>query len=541
MFNHTPAKLDNSTTIPSISGDLSGLNLNQTSSDDIATETKISSAPHVKFNETFFRSSLWLLFSLQDLFVIQESENFQNPEENEPGYIKSILTAYQLAIGQNGLTIGFIQALQKALHSHILQQDLQADKLENSCQSYVFELGNDFLEKNNFQPELDSTPLATTEGFWEFFNYWLVKTPKSFHNIHFKHKAPTQYSINLNLHQTRDGNVLLLKQNALTGMIPAGEPPCNYDPKSHKEYIESFLVDDDYTCHINSGMPDLVKMLNGSESLISLKIKMITKICQKYNTEISRVISREQKLELIVSTSQKLSQLILFKSDINSRLFVVILNTLLNQNGFPFTVLALPTRLKTFSIAQIVEQVIAGQNNFLLLCKGIFPSFSDKYTFFPDYTPHLKTVVPLDIPEPLINAFVKICQDNITRSNIDLTHINEATPVSKLYIDPIIKQKTILRRLKDALKIPFAWSIVDGRAIMKGKLITASNPTELATKGKWFKDKFKAAGIDEDLICFEPTEEGATKYRIVVNNIDTLLNNQPMSEKKLERNNISIK
>jgi hypothetical protein len=537
MFNHTPAKLDNSTT-SSISVDLSGLNLKQSVRDDIATETKISSAPHAQLNETFFRSSFWVLFALQDLFVMQAPENFQPSEETEPGYVKSILTAYQLAIDQKGLTIGFIQALQKALHSHILQQDLHADKLENGCQSYVFAMGNDFLEKNNFQPKFDSAALATAEGFWEFFNYWLVKTPKSFHNIHFKHHAPTQYSINLNLHQTRDGNVVLLKQNAFTGMV--AEPPCNYDPKSHKEYIESFLLNDDYICNINSGMPELVKMLNGTESLISLKIKMINKICQKYNTEISRVISRDQKLELIVSTSQKLSQLILFKSDINLRLFVVILNTLLNQNGFPFTVLALPNRLRTFSTAQIVEQVIAGQNNFLLLCKGVFPSFSDKYTLFSDYTPHLKTVVPLDIPEPLINAFVKICQDNITRSNIDLTHIQEATPVTKFYIDPIIKQKAIIQRINDALTIPFTWSIVDDRAIMKGKLITASNPTELAKKGKWFKDKFKAAGIDEELICFEPSEKNATKYMIVVKNIDALLNNQPISENKSERINISI-
>lgn len=247
-----------------------------------------------------------------------------------------------------------------------------------------------------------TNPGASVEGVKEFIDYWLINEEKPFHMLIFR---PNQSQQNKLMYVMRPANN---KKDKIYFCQMRGSAMVSQEVYSHEKhypFIEKLLGNFfEYTLHIQTQLFE-----STSAETYQMKYKdRLQKLCDEYNKSILLASNREDKIRCIITYVQRCIQLHPF-FDGNTRTGYIQLNRLLHEEGLSFSLMINPNRLDCFSIEELITIVKFGQDNFIKLCRGIIPDFTDeshKEAISRDSTGVFPDNVP--VSKDLLAAFVNI-------------------------------------------------------------------------------------------------------------------------------------
>ncbi|MES2212497.1 MAG: Fic family protein [Pseudomonadota bacterium] len=309
------------------------------------------------------------LYSLDKKYASGKQYDFY--EKEEPGYGLGILKGYCYAFSPeltNPMSHTAILGVHKATMAH--SHECIAGEYKTNCNNFTLCLST----------EKTCTSNVSLGGFLEFLNTSLLP-PNSVHSVTFH--CPKQGDIAIMLKESFellnvDGTLMVrtMHQELIDAgyldprtLVPA---PVVYEPSRDNPRIESALKQGGAVADlrqinygkelffipaINSMPEDLVLDKKFNQTLV----QKLDAIFESYHAAIEVAESEDEKLRVIVSHVQRISQLHPF-SDGNTRVCYILLNRLLNLAGLNLALLFNPNRFDCFSAEENVDFVKQGQD-----------------------------------------------------------------------------------------------------------------------------------------------------------------------------------
>lgn len=360
---------------------------------------------HKKTSHAFFSSSEQHALALKKdafiqkhlyLFLTDPAQLFSDNkqprmyEQEEPGYVLSLLKAYKAA-WEKGINHQISHDLLRAIHANVVSHGHDRKVLPGRYKTNC----NHFAIYSNSSPETRPTicrPNASKEGFQEFLSTWMREPAKAIHEVMVAFPSrlvETLLEKSFKL-VVNDGQ---FKMSSAHDEVP-GAGPClvaSYEPKTDDERmlyaidnsgskieLRSDAPDNFHVCLINS-MPEYI-VPDNTVVFHDMLIAKLDAIFASYNQAIREASSAEDKLIIIAKHVQLISQVHPFL-DGNTRTCYVLLNRLLMEEGLDLCLLVDPNRFDCFSVRELVGFIKEGQKYAeSLLLFNIVPAFEqDQY------------------------------------------------------------------------------------------------------------------------------------------------------------------
>lgn len=318
-----------------------------------------------------FLAAYAYLFLVDPSRLYASGKQYIQYEKEEPGYGLGILKGYSRAFApeqKNPMSHKAIQEIHKAVTAHL--PEATPGKYKTACNNFSIYMDN----------EKTCTGSASWDGFLEFLDT-SVSLPNSIHSISFAcPKSDLRIALKESFELVKESGSLKVKtthQDVLDAgysfdfMFPIPKPLV-YDPRRDNPRIKAAFYQSGPTANlkeineskelffinaINSMPADLVPPERFSQTLL----ETLDTIFDSYHEAIQKADGKDEKLTVIVSHVQRISQLHPFQ-DGNTRVCYILLNRLLKSENLNLTLLFNPNRLDCFSIEENVAFVKQGQD-----------------------------------------------------------------------------------------------------------------------------------------------------------------------------------
>lgn len=362
--------------------------------------------------------SMLYLFLIDPARLLSDNKCPAEYEEEEPGYLTSLLNAYQKA-WEIDIHHEMSHDLLKTIHSEAMRhaRSMSPGQYKKECNHYPL--------YTNATPNTNPNhcrPTASIAGFKQFIQKWMYDVDTKIHEI----DIIVPGDLETLLSKSRK---LVIQKEQLQVRTSHDEIPRQgpsqlialYDDKQIEPFLYALehsgpvfdsafhTVGKFYICFVNSMLDYLVS--SDPQQFSKILTSQLDDVFLSYHLAIKHAHSDDEKIHVIAQHVQWIDQIHPF-TDGNIRTCYILLNRLLKEEGLALTLLLDPNRFDGFSVEELVKYIKEGQAYATALFNGRIPSFEQDEYMAPFVKAGLQKtpIAPVRLKEEKTAAFEAFMQ-----------------------------------------------------------------------------------------------------------------------------------
>lgn len=367
------------------------------------SETKSSTSP-LSINKSFVESMAYL-FTVDISTYLTRTQTLSDFEQREKGYAAPWLQAISYAVKNKDfdkkITHSFLKNIHKIAMSHF-EGEKETGTYKTVCNNFSFALHKKIISG---KVHLNVGASATFDGLSEFIEESLIGDKNSVWNIEVE---KNQHGCQLHGRNNKLYCIDVMKSDLTVKNISLDDAIEKLKP----------LITGDYKWAVQSGEDSSDFRKINYDSILDSVIQKLDIIFSSYTKSILNCVTNDEKIRVIATHIQKISQLHPFL-DGNTRTCYALLQALLHEEGLLFSLMINPNCIELHSKLELVEVIKEGQRAYQTLCLGTVPTFKDvTHPLFNDR--FILTPKGYAIPngEKATKAFIDAVESNLNRVSL---------------------------------------------------------------------------------------------------------------------------